>query len=129
MYGDPDFLESYEGSREFDELYVFATSGGLKASCSPRNLELCDDKEKTKLEALMDMSIEELKKLIDDVDERVNAMESEFDQSTDVLEEEYREMMEMSEAKQNKAKKEAHYHILKEVEAQKQQAANDRDEL
>ena len=129
MYGDADFLETYDGSREFEEMYSFATSGGLKASCSPKNLDLCDDEQKEKLEKLMAMSIEDLKTAVKEIDAKVEQMETDFDSSTDVLEEEYMGMMEKSKTKKDEAKKSSNYDVLKGVKAVKDQGKNDKDEL
>ncbi len=129
MYGDPDFLESYDGSREFDELYVFATSGNLKASCSPKNIHLCDDEEKAKMEELIAMSIEDLKNAVKEIDDKMAKAEDDFDASTEVLEEEYMKMTEMNKKVKDEVKEAHHYNILKGVQSLKAQAVNDKDEL
>merc|ERR1719408_611368 len=58
-YGDPSALEDYEGGRGFDELKKFADEN-LKPSCSPSNLDLCDDAMKKKIADLEAMSSADL---------------------------------------------------------------------
>jgi len=41
-YGDPNYLEDYEGGREYDELRTFAKEN-LVPICGPQNMDLCDD--------------------------------------------------------------------------------------
>jgi len=126
-YGDADFLESYEGSREFDEMYSFATTA-LKASCSPKNIDNCSDEEKEILEKIMAMSIEELEADVNAFDEMMEKSEEEFDESTEVLEQEYMAMMEASKKTKAEAKAASNYDLLKSIQAMKA-AEGGHDEL
>jgi len=54
-YGDPGDLKDYQGGRTFDALKKFADEN-LGPSCGPKNLELCDEETKGKLEKYMKMS-------------------------------------------------------------------------
>ena len=124
MYGDPDFLETYEGSREFDELYVFATSH-LKATCSPKNIDMCNGEEKAQLEELMKMPIEELEADVKSIDDAGDQMETDFDESTDGLEDEYMAMLEENKKAKDEAKASANYDVLKAVLSLKKASGND----
>jgi len=70
-YGDPNNLEDYQGGRDFDALKAFADEN-LGPSCSPDNLDLCDDEKKTQIEGFLAMSS-------DDVDAEVKKMEGEIE--------------------------------------------------
>eukprot|EP00961_Rhodomonas_salina_P132708 1786516-Rhodomonas_salina.2 len=73
-FGDPAALEDYKGGRDFDSLKKFAD--GLKPSCSPANIDLCDDEKKAEIKVFQDMSsadldakIAEKEKLLADAEE------------------------------------------------------------
>jgi len=70
-YGDPDYLKSYEGGRDFESLKEFASSK-LGPQCGPGdNLHLCSDKVKAKIEKYMKMSVSDLQEKIDKAQEKV----------------------------------------------------------
>merc|ERR1712238_76938 len=50
-YGDPNALEDYDGGRDLPALQSFAKAS-LKPSCSPTNLDLCDDEQEKVVEGL-----------------------------------------------------------------------------
>jgi hypothetical protein len=54
-YGDPAELKDYEGARSYDALKKFADEN-LGPTCGPANLDLCAEKDRTKLEGFMKMS-------------------------------------------------------------------------
>jgi len=54
-YGDPDDLKDYNGGRTLDDLKKFA-SESLGPQCGPKNLDLCSEDVKAKLEKFMTMS-------------------------------------------------------------------------
>merc|ERR1712039_768196 len=54
-YGDVSDLKDYNGGRSFDDLKKFAEEN-LGPSCGPKNLELCSEEVKAKLEGFMKMS-------------------------------------------------------------------------
>ena len=122
-YGDPEFLEVYEGSREFEEMYSFATTS-LQVACSPKHLDACNDDDKAVLEEMLKMSYEDLKKVIDDFDAKVNQMEETFDNDTEGLEAEYMEMMKVNKV----TKPTGYYGIIKSIQAMRQQGSGN-DEL
>merc|ERR1712023_602703 len=47
-YGDPSDLQDYKGGRDFAALEKFA--GDLGPTCSPSNIDLCDEEKKAKIE-------------------------------------------------------------------------------
>merc|ERR1719506_1390526 len=46
-HGDPADLQDYKGGRSFDDLKKFASE--MKPSCSPKNIDLCDDDKKKQI--------------------------------------------------------------------------------
>mmetsp|Transcript_114550 Transcript_114550/g.255630 ORF Transcript_114550/g.255630 Transcript_114550/m.255630 type:complete len:130 (+) Transcript_114550:240-629(+) len=58
-YGDPTDLKDYEGGRSYDDLKKFAEEN-LGPQCGPKNLDLCSEEHKTKLETFAKMSVGKL---------------------------------------------------------------------
>ena len=56
-WGDPSDMKDYSGGRDFDALKEFAGEN-LGPQCGPQNLDLCDEKKRSKLESFMAMSLE-----------------------------------------------------------------------
>lgn len=127
-YGDPEYLESYEGSREFDEMYSFATTG-LKVSCSPKNVDLCEEEEKAELEKLLALSYEELLAMVQEFDKKMKDFETSFDDSTESLEEEYMKMVQENQIAKEEAKAGSNYALLKSVQSLREFAGSPNDEL
>jgi protein disulfide-isomerase-like protein len=63
-YGDPSALDDYKEGRDFASLQTFAK--GLKPSCSPSNIDLCDEAGKAEIEKVMALSDAEIQTFIDD---------------------------------------------------------------
>ena len=57
-HGDVSDLQAYEGGRDFSSLQKFAA--GLKPSCSPKNIDICSDEDRAKIEEMQAMPLEEL---------------------------------------------------------------------
>jgi len=53
-WGDPSDLQDYKGGRSLSDLQKFAREN-LKPTCSPANLDLCDDAKKKQIEEFMAM--------------------------------------------------------------------------
>jgi len=77
-WGDPSSMVDYEGGRTLEALQEFSKEN-LKPTCSPSNIDLCDDDKKKEIADLQAMSaddleakIEEKKKLISDAEETFN---------------------------------------------------------
>lgn len=90
-YGDPNALEKYEGGRTYKDLEKFAA--GLKPSCSPANIALCDDAEKAEIEAIQNMDADVLAKEIADGEAAIVAAEELFKSSVDELQKTYKKLM------------------------------------
>jgi thiol-disulfide isomerase/thioredoxin len=69
-YGNPTNLDTYEGSRSFQDLHIF-TKENLKAPCSPKNPEQCSNETKQLFEEYTAMSLDEL-------DAKLNALETQL---------------------------------------------------
>jgi len=54
-HGDPDDMKDYNGGRTLEDLKKFA-SESLGPQCGPKNLDLCGEDVKAKLEKFMTMS-------------------------------------------------------------------------
>jgi len=59
-HGDPKALKDYEGGREYDELLKFAQEN-LGPTCGPKNLDLCDEKQKKEIGEVQAMKDDDLK--------------------------------------------------------------------
>lgn len=62
-YGDPNKLETYDGSRTYDDLLAFSKAN-LKRACTATNLEACNDEQRTLVEEFQNASKEEIQKRI-----------------------------------------------------------------
>lgn len=68
-HGDPAALEDYQGGRDWSALETFAK--GLKPSCSPGKIELCDDESAASIKKFMAMDSAALNSAIE-VEEKKN---------------------------------------------------------
>jgi len=96
-HGDPSALEAYEGGRSLDDLKKFA-SENLKPSCSPSNIDLCDDEKKAKIEELQAMDRTELKNLIEEKEAGMAAAEKSFEKSLKKLQRKYERLQKKKDA-------------------------------
>jgi hypothetical protein len=99
-YGDPSALEDYEGGRGFDDLKKFAEEN-LKPSCSPSNIDLCDEDTKKQIAELEAMKSEDLTAKISAKEQEIKDAESEFESEVEKLQEQYEKL---STAKDEKVK-------------------------
>jgi len=90
-YGDPNNLEEYEGSRDYDELLTFAKEN-LGPTCGPSNMDLCDDEQKAKIEKLMAKGLEQLNSEIEELDAKIESAEEHFEAEVEKLEETYKNL-------------------------------------
>merc|ERR1712176_1362757 len=104
-YGDPSDLQDYQGPRTYDALKIFAEEE-LKATCSPTNLDLCDDEKKKE--------IEEAEKV--------------FKAGVEKLQETYQKLMAEKEETEAKVKASG-LGLMKSVRVAKKKAAAGSDEL
>mmetsp|Transcript_40726 Transcript_40726/g.59828 ORF Transcript_40726/g.59828 Transcript_40726/m.59828 type:complete len:244 (-) Transcript_40726:342-1073(-) len=100
-YGDPANLDTYEGARSYDALKTFSEEN-LKLACSPRNIDLCSDEERTQIETLTSKIGPELNKLIKDEKAKLKEIEKSFEKRVKQLQDDYASLTE----KKDKAIKE-----------------------
>jgi len=92
-WGAPDDLQDYRGGRDFNALKAFADEN-LKPTCSPTNLELCDDAKKKAISDLMAKSDAELDTAIAEKAAKLEAVEKDFKLGLDGLNAKYKELSE-----------------------------------
>lgn len=63
LYGDPFEASQYEGSLELEDLSAFAKENLVTATCSPANLEACDEETQRFIVTLHEKEVEELEEL------------------------------------------------------------------
>ena len=113
-HGDPNNLEDYKGGRDFAALQKFAK--GLKPSCSPAKIELCDDDMKAKIKELQALSPADLDKQIKEMEQKEEDAEKTFKDEVDKLQKKYQELQEEKEAAVQ-AVKDAGLGLMKSVKA------------
>merc|ERR1711964_693677 len=89
-YGDPSNLEDYKGGRDFASLKKFAE--GLKPSCSPLNIDLCDSEQTAKIEELQALSASDLDAKIEEKEKEQEVAEKTFSEAVDKLQKHYQEL-------------------------------------
>lgn len=89
-HGDPSDLKDYQGGRDFASLDKFAKA--LKPSCSPANIQLCDEEQTAKIEAIKALSDEELSKKIDEGEKKLAAAEKLFNDEVQKLQNKYQQL-------------------------------------
>ena len=121
-YGDPSALEDYQGGRDYASLKKFAD--GLKPSCSPSNIDLCDEEQTAEIKKLQDMSAADLDAAIETKEGEIKAAEKTFEDELEKLQNKYKEI---SQAKDDaiKAVKDSGLGLMKAVKA----AAAKKEEL
>ena len=122
-WGDPSALEDYQGGRSFDDLKKFADEN-LKPSCSPANIDLCDDDKKAEIEKLQAMSDEDLDAAIEADEKKMKDAETTFEESVKELQAKYESLQEDKKKAQEEVK-ESGLGMLKSVKAAKASAAKD----
>merc|ERR1711933_156485 len=75
-YGDPDDLQDYKGGRTYADLKKFAE--GLGPSCSPANLDLCDDAAKKQLEEFKALGAEKREAMIKEKEATIEKLVADF---------------------------------------------------
>jgi len=94
-HGDPNGMEDYKGGRDFSALQKFAQ--GLKPSCSPAKIELCDDDMKAQIKKLQALSPADLEKEIKEKEAEQATAEKTFTEEVDKLQKKYKELEEAKE--------------------------------
>jgi len=83
--------DKYEGGRDFDALKEFADEN-LGPSCSPKNLDLCDDEQKAEIAKYSDMTQAELQEMVDAANKAVADAEERFKSEVDKLQKKYEKL-------------------------------------
>ena len=126
-HGDPAALEDYQGGRTYDDLKKFADEN-LKPSCSPANLDLCDDDKKAEIEKLNGMSDEDLATAIETKEQEQKDAEKTFEDEVAKLQKGYEALVKAKE-EAIAAVKESGLGLMKAVKANKAKAEAAKDEL
>lgn len=124
--GDPSNLEDYKGGRDFKSLEAHAST--LKPSCSPSNIDLCDDKQKAEIEKVQAMSDEEIASAIADGDKKGADAESHFSAEVEKLQKAYQKLQDDKEATLA-AIKDSGLGLIKAVAAARKAAPAEKAEL
>jgi len=122
-HGDPAALEDYQGGRSFDDLKKFADEN-LKPSCSPSNIDLCDDEKKAEIEKLNAMSDDDLAAAITEKEGLLKDAETTFEEAVKELQAKY-ESLQADKKKAQEEVKDSGLGMLKAVKAAKASAAKD----
>lgn len=77
MYGDPSYLQIYEGEKDFESLKAFAEEN-LKPMCGISYLDQCDDETKTLFEKFLAMDTETLDAAIEEQEKMLKDSRDEF---------------------------------------------------
>merc|ERR1712078_683520 len=86
-HGDPSDLQDYKGGRDFAALKKFAD--GLGPTCSPANLDLCDDAKKKQIEEFKALGAEKREVSIKDKEGEMEKLEADFKTFVDGLQKSY----------------------------------------
>merc|ERR1712086_280693 len=125
-FGDPANLEDYQGARTYDAMKKFIDEE-LKPTCSPRNLDLCDD-DKKEIEAIMALDDATLDANIAIEEKKIEEAEATFKAGVEELQANYQKLM--SEKEETEAAvKAAGLGLMKSVRVIKKKAAVGSDEL
>jgi len=121
-YGDPGDLQDYKGGRDFSALKKHAD--GLGPSCSPANIDLCDEDKKKQIEEFRQLGAEKREAQIQEKTKEMEKLESDFKEFVDGLQKQYTEASEKKE-KDVEALKSAGLGLLKAVHAHEKKAKKD----
>jgi len=125
-HGDPNSLEDYNGGRTFDDMKKFAE--GLKASCSPFNLDICSDEEKAKIEELTALSASDLTEKIATEEKKLTEAETTFKSEVEKLQKNYEALSKTKDDTIAKVKADG-LGVMKSVQAKKGKEDTDKEEL
>jgi len=115
-YGDPSALEDYKGGRDADALSKFAKT--LKPSCSPSNLDLCDEDKKKQITDLQAMPDKDLEAAIKEKEAEHESAEETFKTEVEKLQKKYEALKQEKEDAQA-AVKDSGLGLMKAVKAAK----------
>lgn len=122
-FGDPSDLQDYKGGRDYDSLVKFIKEE-LKPSCSPANIDLCDDEKKGEIQKIQAMSEADLDAAIAAETKKIDDAEANFKAAVDELQATYQKLMEEKDAI-GEAVKAAGLGLMKSVKATKSKSGSD----
>ena len=120
-------LEDYEGERDYEAMAAFAKDN-LKPSCSPSNIDLCDDDKKAAIERFQLMPTDELRAEIVRITTEIDNTEEKREDEIEKLQDAYEKFMEEFDLKIKTLKKESNFNLMKAVFTAKG-GMDERDEL
>jgi protein disulfide-isomerase A6 len=120
-FGSPNNLEDYSGSRDYAALKTFADE--MKPKCGLDFLDLCDEEERAKYDALLLISQEELEANISEREEVIKSAETLFQEEVQKLQTKFEELKSEMEEKTTEAKS-GDYKNWKAALAMKQREEN-----
>mmetsp|Transcript_37125 Transcript_37125/g.41494 ORF Transcript_37125/g.41494 Transcript_37125/m.41494 type:complete len:220 (+) Transcript_37125:81-740(+) len=126
-HGDPNDLQDYNGARTYEGLKKFIDEE-LKPTCSPSNIELCDDEKKKEIADLMALDDAALDEKIATETKKLDDAESTFKAAVDELQATYQKLMTDKEETEA-AVKASGLGLMKAVKGSKAKAAAGSDEL
>jgi len=109
-------MEDYKGGRDEKALKEFA--GSMKPSCSPANIELCDDEKKAEITRLQAMPVVALDALIEEKEKLLEDSETTFKAAVEKLQASYEKLQKDKEETANQVK-ESGLGLIKAVKAMK----------
>jgi len=121
-YGDPSDLQDYKGGRDYKALKKHAES--LGPTCSPSNIDLCDDEKKAKIEEFKKLGADARETMIKEKEAESAKLEADFKTFVEGLQKQYKEESE----KKDKAVedlKAAGLGLLKAVHAHEKKAKSE----
>ena len=121
-FGDPSALEDYQGGRSYADILKHAET--LKPSCSPSNLDLCDDDAKAEINKFMDMDDAKLDGLIEEKNDEIAAAEKHFETELEKLQNTYKKLSEEKDSS-IAAVKDSGLGMMKAVKAAKAKAGKE----
>merc|ERR1711904_468209 len=90
-WGDPSALEDYDGGRSLSDFQAFAKEN-LKPTCSPTNIDLCDDAKKKEIGELQALPASELEEKIAEKKKTIKEAEETFEADVKKLQERYEQL-------------------------------------
>jgi len=121
-HGDPNDMQDYKGGRDFDALKKFAD--GLGPTCSPANLDLCDDAKKKQIEEFKALGAAKREEDIKAKEAEMEKLESDFKAFVDGLQKSYQESSDKKD-KDIEALKNSGLGLLKAVHAHEKKAKSE----
>jgi len=126
-YGDPSDLQDYQGARTYDAMKKFIDEE-LKPTCSPSNLDLCDDDKKKEIDTLMALDDAALEAKIAGEEKKIEDADAVFKAGVEKLQETYQALMADKEETEATVKASG-LGLMKAVRVSKKKADAGSDEL